>query len=259
VRFLFFALLFMNLVYFAWAHWIDAPRPAPVNEAITHLPRLKLADELPPAERPQPHTAQKTSLGSTSACLSVGPFGDLGSSARAAALLEAKGFEPRQRPEQGHSSQSYWVYVAGLSQSEADRALVALEHNGITDARVMPENGEAGRRLSLGLYSERPRAERRAEAVRQSGLKAEIAERKLAGTLYWVDVIPPPGVSAVSLQDLFAEGINSQIAVQPCPPPVPAAPATTAGTAAATPRPMASLAATARNPTGPAAGPPKLP
>jgi hypothetical protein len=250
VRFLFFALLFMNLVYFAWAHWIDAPRPAPVNEAITHLPRLKLADELPPAERPQPHTAQKTSLGSTSACLSVGPFGDLGSSARAAALLEAKGFEPRQRPEQGHSSQSYWVYVAGLSQSEADRALVALEHNGITDARVMPENGEAGRRLSLGLYSERPRAERRAEAVRQSGLKAEIAERKLAGTLYWVDVIPPPGVSAVPLQDLFAEGINSQIAVQPCPPPVPAAPATTADTAAATPRPMASLPATARNPTG---------
>ena len=82
---------------------------------------------------------------------------------------------------------------------------------------------------------------------------------ELSGTLYWVDVIPPPGVSAVPLQDLFAGGINSQIAVQPCPPPVPAAPATTAGTAAATPRPMASLPATARNPTGPAAGPPKLP
>jgi len=259
VRPTFFALLFMNVVYFAWAHWIDAPKPAPVNEAIVHLPRLKLIDEIPPAERPQAHAAQKTSLSSTTACLSVGPFVDPGSSARAAALLEVKGFEPWQRPEQGHSSQSYWVYVAGLSQSEAGRALVALEHNGITDARVMPENGEAGRRLSLGLYSERPRAERRAEAVRQSGLKAEIAERKLAGTLYWVDVTPPPGVSAVSLQDLFAEGINSQIAVQPCPPPVPPAPTTTAGTAAATPRPMASLSATARNPTGPAAGPPKLP
>jgi hypothetical protein len=258
VRLVFFALLFMNLAYFAWAHWIDAPRPAPVNESIAHLPRLKLADELPPAERPQPHTAQKTSLSSTTACLSVGPFGDLGNSARAAALLEARGFEPRQRPEQGHSSQSYWVYVARLSQSEADGALAALEHNGITDARVMPETGEAGRRLSLGLYSERPRAERRAEAVRQSGLKAEIAERKLAGTLYWVDVILPPGVSAVPLQDLSGPGINSRIAVQPC-----AAPAALPAEVTAPVNTSSGLAvdapATASNPPSGAAVPPKLP
>jgi hypothetical protein len=246
VRLAFFALLFMNLAYFAWAHWIDAPRPSPVNESITHLPRLKLAEEVPPAERPQPHTAQKTSLSSTTACVSVGPFVDLASSVRAAELLKAKGFEPRQRAEQSQASEGYWVYVAGLSQSEADRALVALEHSGITDARVMPENGEAGRRLSFGLYSERSRAERRAQAVGQAGLKAQIVEHKLPATLHWVDLTPPPGINTVPLQDLFAAGINSRIAVQPCPPAVPAAPATTAGTATATPRPMASLPATAR-------------
>ena len=50
----------MNVVYFAWARWIDAPKPAPVNEAIVHLPRLKLIDEVPPAERPQAHAAQKS-------------------------------------------------------------------------------------------------------------------------------------------------------------------------------------------------------
>jgi hypothetical protein len=246
VRFAFFALLFMNLAYFAWAHWIDAPRPAPVNESIAHLPRLKLAEEVPPAERPQPHTAQKTSLSSTTACLSVGPFVDLASSVRAAALLKAKGFESRQRAEQGQASEGYWVYVADLSQSEADLALVALEHTGITDARVMPENAGAGRRLSFGLYSERSRAERRAQAVGQAGLKAQIVEHKLPATLHWVDLTPPPGIDAVPLQDLFAEGINSRIAVQPCPPAVPAAPATIAGPATATPLPMASLPATAR-------------
>jgi len=259
VRLAFFALLFMNLTYFAWTHWIDAPRPSPVNESIAHLPRLKLAEEVPPAERPQPHTAQKTSLSSTTACLSVGPFVDLASSVRAAALLKAKGFEPRQRAEQGQESEAYWVYVAGLSQPEADQALVALEHSGITDARVMPENGEAGRRLSFGVYSERSRAERRAQAVGQAGLKAQIVEHKLPATLHWIDLTPPPGIHAVPLQDLFAEGINSRITVQPCPPTVPAAPATAAGTATATPPPMASLPATARNPTGSAAGPPKLP
>ena len=258
MRLAFFALLFLNLAYFAWAHWIDAPRPSPVNESITHLPRLKLAEEVPPAERPQPHTAQKTSLSSTTACLSVGPFVDLASSVRAAALLKAKGFESRQRAEQGQASEGYWVYVAGLSQSEADRALVALEHSGITDARVMPENGEAGRRLSFGVYSERSRAERRAQAVGQAGLKAEIAQRKLAGTLYWVDVTPPPGVSTVPLQDLSGPGINSRIAVQPC-----AAPAVLPAEVTAPVNTSSGLAvdapATASNPPSGAAVPPKLP
>jgi hypothetical protein len=256
VRFLFFALLFMNLVYFAWAHWIDAPRPAPVNEAIAHLPRLKLADELPPDQRPQPHAAQKTSLSSTQSCLSLGPFADPASSAQAAALLHAKGFDPRPRSEQSQVSGGYWVYVGGLGQAEADHALVALERNGITDALVMPDNGAAGRRLSLGLYSERARAERRAEAVRQSGLEAEIAERKLPGVLYWLDLTPPPGVNTVPLQDLKPR-IGARIAVQPCS--APARPAEATAAVNATTGLTVDEPATASNPSLRAAVTPRLP
>jgi hypothetical protein len=244
VRLVFFALLFLNLAYFAWAHWIDAPRAPPVNEAIAHLPQLKMAGELPPDERPQPpNSAQKTAVSDTTSCLSVGPFVDLASSAQAEALLKAKGFDPRQRAEHGQVAVGYWVYVSGLaSQAEADRALVALENHGIKDARVMPETADAGRRLSLGFYSERSRAERRVQSVRQAGLNAEIAERKLPGTLYWVDLTPPPGMSTIPLQGL-ADGVSSRIAVQPCLPPA-AAPPTTAATGPAATR------------TG---GPPKLP
>jgi len=258
VRVAFFALLFMNLAYFAWAHWIDAPRPVPVNEAIARLPRLKLADEVSPAERPTPHTAQKTSLSPT-ACLSAGPFGDPAASGQATALLKTKGLEPRQRTEPGQASQSYWVYVGSLSQSEADGALVALERNGIQDARVVPENGDAGRRLSLGIYSERARAERRAEAVRQSGLKAEIAERKLSGTLYWVDLMAAPGIDAVAVQNLLAERVNSRMTVQPCPAGVtvaPAAPIDAAVTRGPAPQPEP---ATDSKPMARAAESPRLP
>jgi hypothetical protein len=259
VRLVFFALLFMNLAYFAWAHWVDAPRPAPVNQTIEHLPRLKLAEESPPAERPQPHTAQKTSLTTTPACLSMGPFSDAASSGQAATLLKAKGFELRQRAEQGQLSEGYWVYVAGLTQSEADSALAALERNGIHDARVIPENGEAGRRLSLGLYSERPRAEKRAESVRQAGLTAGIAERKLTRALYWIDTTPPPGIDPAVLQDLLAEGMNSRIAVQPCPTAAPVTPPLNAVAATATPQTAAPAPATAGNPVGSLAGVTKLP
>lgn len=259
MRLVFFALLFINLAYFAWAHWIDAPRPTPVNEAIAHLPRLKMADEVPPAERTQPH---KTALNDTASCLSVGPFADLANSAQAAVLLKAKGFDPRQRAEQGQVSVGYWVHVGGLaSQAEADRALVTLERAGIRDALVMPESADAGRRLSLGLYSERSRAERRAQAVRQAGLNAEIAERKLPSTLYWVDLTAPPGVNTIPLQDLFAEGVTARITVQPCPAPAaaPAAVHATVTAAATTAGAPVQEPATASNPQQKVRGLPKLP
>jgi hypothetical protein len=225
------ALLVLNLVYFSWAHWVDAPLPAAVNEALAKLPRLKLVDELPESQRhasaPPPPQA---------ACLSLGPFPDLDNSARAAAILKQKGFDPKQRAEEGQSSDGYWVYIGGLSsQAETDKALVTLERNGIKDAIVMPETPEAGRRLSLGLYSERARADRRAQTVNQTGLKAEVGERKIPGALYWVDLAPLPGMNTVPLQDLFAQGVSSHIAVQPCPPSAAAAtpPAGSVATAAA--------------------------
>lgn len=223
MRNVFFALLLANLVYYAWAHWIDAPKPAPANTALAKLPTLKLVDEVPPAQRPQPSTSKVTSAASA-ACLSVGPFPDVGNSAHAAALLKAKGFDPRQRAEQAQSSDGFWVYLDGLkTQAAADHALETLEHAGIKDALVMPDTPDAGRRVSLGLYSERGRAERRAEVVHGAGLDAQIVERKVPNAIYWIDLAPVPGTSSVPLQDLFAEGVSSRIAVQPCPVAVPAA------------------------------------
>jgi hypothetical protein len=251
VRNAFFALLFVNLAYFAWAHWVDAPQPAPANEALTRLPRLKLVEDLPPPETPATAAAQKTALEQPPACFTVGPFGDLANSAKAASVLRAKGFDPRQRAEPGQMTDGYGVFIAGMkSEADTDRTLVTLEHNGIKDAIVIPDGPDA-KRLSLGLYSERKRAERRAQAVREMGFKAEVAERKLPGSLYWVDLAPLPGMSTIPLQDLFAEGLGSRIAVQPCP-----AAQSQATTAAPAPPPGHEAASSA--PTQ-IAGAPRLP
>lgn len=229
MRNVFFALLLANFVYFAWAHWIDAPKPAPANAALAKLPTLKLVDEVPPAQRPQPSTSKVTSTPSA-ACLSVGPFPDVGNSAHAAALLKAKGFDPKQRAEQAQSSDGYWVFVGGFkTEADADHALETLEHTGINDAMVMPETPDAGRRVSLGVYSERARAERRAEAVHSAGLDAQVVDRKVPNAIYWIDLVPIPGTNTVPLQDLFAEGASSRIAVQPCPVAVPATNPASAG------------------------------
>jgi hypothetical protein len=105
--------------------------------------------------------------------------------------------------------------------------------------------------VSLGLFTERARAERRAEAVRAMGLKPEITERKIPGTLYWVDLAPQPGMTSVPLQDLFAEGVSSKVSVQPCP-------ATSVATAAAAAPPVAAPPVTNSAAATPAAAAPAV-
>jgi SPOR domain len=217
MRTVFLALVLLNVAYFAWAHWVDAPRHAPAGE-VARLPQLQLAAELPLGGKPDPAAQAKTAELDAQACFSVGPFGDVDNSARAAALLRAKGFDPRQRAESAESSEGYGVFIGGMkSDAETDRALVTLEHGGIKDALVMPATGVTPKRLSLGLFSERTRADRRAQSIRALGLNAEVVERKVPGTLYWVDLAPLPGMGTIPIQDLFAEGVSSRIAVQTCP------------------------------------------
>jgi hypothetical protein len=220
VRRLFFALVFLNLTYFAWASFLAAP-PAPTAGAATaHLPTVKLIEEVPAAQRPDGN-AKKVVADATAAttCVSVGPFGDVDNSAKAAAVLKSKGFDPKQRAEAGESSAGFWVFVGGLtSAAETDQALVNIEKNGFKDAILMPASGDGPRRISLGLFSERARADKRAQEARSHGFKADVTERKLPTAIYWVDVATPPGTN-LPLQDLFAEGINSRVGVQACPAP----------------------------------------
>ena len=56
----------------------------------------------------------------------------------------------------------------------------------------MPDTGEV-HQVSVGLFSDRDRADRRAESVQKLGLQPEVAERKLPATVFWMDVDLPPG------------------------------------------------------------------
>lgn len=219
MRNIFLTLLLANVAYFAWSNWIDKPPPPPVNESVARLPRLKLASEEPPPPPPG-HAPEKTGLNVLPpACLSVGPFADVDNAARAAASLRAKGLDPRQRAEAGEGLLEYAVYIGGMkSDAEANRILQNLKSKGIGDALLAADGAETGRRVSLGRFGERARADERAKAVRLKGFKAEVAERRIPGTVYWLDFIPPAGPGTAPIQGLFADGVDARIAVQPCPP-----------------------------------------
>jgi hypothetical protein len=66
-------------------------------------------------------------------------------------------------------------------------ALRTLTDNGVTDVYLMP-GAEPENVLSLGVFSDYQRAQRRAEQVRALGLTPEISDRKRSGSVFWLDV-----------------------------------------------------------------------
>jgi len=224
VRAAFFLLLLANLAFLAWAEWIDVPQPAPTNEAYAKLPRLKMVNELPPEEsRPSSSNAHKTALEVPPAppavsCISVGPFDDEASATRGATQLRDKGFSPRQRPEQGEISKGFWVFIGGLkTDRDVAQVLRTLQQSHFEDAQVMPDTGDL-HQVSVGLFTDRDRADRRAQSVQKLGLQPEVAERKLPTTVFWLDVDVPAGTASPTAQDLApADNGGSHISVVSCP------------------------------------------
>ena len=110
-------------------------------------------------------------------------------------------------------------FMSAVLQSAAEEARVlrTLTQAGLYDARVMPQS-DAGRRVSVGLFSERSRAERRARALRRLGLEPEIGERHVPGPVYWVDVDMGPDDSSVSTEGLLSpEDSGARLEVRLCP------------------------------------------
>ena len=211
-------LILANVFYFTWSQLLDvsvgsldrkgAPPAEPparivlareVAEANPPEPGVaRIQDVQPPAVEPLAPADSAQAGGSPPrdvlSCTSVGPFADLPQAAQAQASLRAAGFQPRQRMEQGEIWAGYWVSVQGLATREAaEAALKTLSANGIADVYLMP-GSEPANMLSLGVFSDYQRAQRRLDEVRALGLTPRIDDRKRAGSVYWIDVdLQEPG------------------------------------------------------------------
>lgn len=218
-------LLLVNALYFIWSNVIDVrvssldrvparpavppsrivlareaqpsvPAPEPEEEP---LPAVR--DVVPPRVEPlespgtvQPPASAAAAGEETLSCTSVGPFADLGQASQAQATLRSLGFEPRQRVEQGELWTGYWVSVRDFATRDAaEAALRTLNANGVTDVYVMP-GADPENVLSLGVFSDYQRAQRRADQVRSLGLTPQISDRKRSGSVFWLDVnLKEPG------------------------------------------------------------------
>lgn len=219
MRNLFLLLVLANLGLLGWQRWI-APRedPAVSPEAERkELPSLILAPK-PEAPRPAPAAAApsagagQTALAPASPdamapaaesarCVSVGPFRDQSEAGEAAAALRAGGFAPRQRLAAGQVWVGHWVYLPAFSsRAEARTTLNNLKRRGVADSYIVPSGAERNA-VSLGVFAERDRAERRVVEVSALGYAPRIADRHRSGAVYWVDTDLDAGAS-LSVEDL---------------------------------------------------------
>ncbi len=257
MRLLFLLLLLANLAFFAWKQWLAPTSTAtPAASAALDVPRILLAGESPPPAAPPAPTAdgsidpsgsaepsapagevaavaQSASDTAATRCVSVGPLTDLEAAARVTRVLVDLGYSPRQRPADGLVPDGYLVLVGGLAGPEEQRQVQRrLERGGLTDAAALPAPtatpGTAGAAsppaglygVSAGLFSERQRAERRAEVVRRIGLTPTIEERRRNGTVYWLDLdLRNPAEPEALQQAGLGEG---SLQIVPCPGPGPA-------------------------------------
>ncbi len=121
-------------------------------------------------------------------CVSVGPFLDLAEATVAASTLRSGGLEPRQRLAESQVLAGYWVHLPAYpSRAAAISAVEGLRENGVTDIYIEP-SGEQRNAVSLGIFSDRARAESHASNIRAIDFGAVVSERFRPAQAYWVDV-----------------------------------------------------------------------
>ena len=218
LRNLLIALVAANLLFFAWSHWADKPArttggPAAQDGGSGAAPASgKVAASAAAPGNANDAADPAAGAGADNAppgpalCTSLGPFADGVAADRAAALLAGAGKASRPRGAPTPLADGYWVYVGGLRDAaEQRRTLAAIKRAGIDDSFAMPDDAQF--RVSVGIFSERERAEQRARRVRGLALDAQIEEHFKLQATQWLDFT---GLAPAALQapQLAALGIT---------------------------------------------------
>ncbi len=242
MRTLCLCLILLNALYFAWANLIDsnASNMDLARSDVVRPPPIVLASEAEvSASRPAALTNRQNSpkvnpsssmsavaspppaarVAAANPCTSVGPFASLKDASQAQAALRAVGFTPKQRFEQGGEMwMGYWVSVQNLeTQKKAESAVKMLKDNGVTDVYLVP-GSDPPNTLSLGVFSDYQRAQKRAEQISAFGFDPKIEDRKRAAAVYWIDVdILQPGQSIDTSIFQTEQGKIMRLELRECP------------------------------------------
>jgi hypothetical protein len=208
-------LLLANLAFFGYARLAGEPEPAPAagEASATPVPRLALVSELKAPSGPS--------------CLSVGPFGERATADEAARWLRGARRLVRERSAEIDGAPTFWVAQTTPTLQQAARVAMRLRAAGVTDVEVTPPGtNQTQATVSLGVYSDRERAERRVTELRRLGVNASIVEQAHKVTQWWLDLPQRAGDAPLDVAALVkAVPAAAGVSAPACPAAAPAAPA----------------------------------
>jgi hypothetical protein len=191
------------------------PRLPPLTDELSvHPPaqtQLPASDLMPPAQPPEPvmGTAERavpeskqdiSMAGGTQKpeervpepvsppqriCQTVGPFADRMAVDTFVATLSTLGPGPKTavREVQVEQPSGYWVYLPAMPREDAQRIVADFASKGVKDYFLGRQNF-----ISLGVFSDKPSAEKRVQEIAALGYPSRLEPRFLMHQVYWADL-----------------------------------------------------------------------
>jgi hypothetical protein len=179
MRLLVYVLLLFNVLFFAWARWIDVP--AKPDAGLLGVAPLQLAG------------SQATSAAAPPSCQSFGPLTDAQAAAAVGKALAVRGVTTRERLSERTVDDGFNVFIGGFKNASSQQvALRRLSQAGINDAVALSGPGQE-LQVSAGLFADESNAERRVQDVLAAGYTPKMEPRHHQLTVHWLDTEGPAG------------------------------------------------------------------
>lgn len=222
MRWVFFCLLILNVVYLVWslvatavAPSVSQVMPVPVN-----APTLVLVDESVGARlAPESQQASQPDL---VMCATLGPWESLGAADKVLATLSSQGYRGTLRTIQADRERLHWVYLP--SYPDRDTALRVLRELQSRDVdSFIVSDGEDANAISLGYFSSEESARGLAVKMKSAGYPAETRDTNRKVSEYWlyfpVAALPDGGerLRALMAENASLKGFNVACSASPIP------------------------------------------
>ncbi len=222
---LFWLLLLVNLVLFAFMQWGEIltgegknmPNPPPLNaEKIKLLgaPPVVRATVPPPSAGPSTTQVQAASA---AVCLEWGKFSgtDL---VRASATLASLNLGNKLTQRQVEYNSGYWVYMPPVkTRAAVDKKIIELKALSVGDYFIVQEPGKWHNAISLGVFKTGEAAHKFLDSLKEKGVKTAVVGERHSNLRFTVFILRNPDVAVVArVAALQQEFVGSELQSPAC-------------------------------------------
>jgi hypothetical protein len=238
MRWIFYAMVAINLAMFAWITNKPAPKSHVAMSVVEDVGDLKIVSDVElvvradfqkkkqadlqrklektgtGVDRPVPEDVVFVDKGVSKVCRRLGPFPERKIAVGVADGLAAYRLAPKVIEDQQIDILGYWALLPALStKAEADLLVKKLKSRGIQDVRRFT-SGDFINAISLGLFSSEANARRRAKSVETQGFLAVVQPKEEEKKNFWLQFTQPQDL------ELPLDGVKANypdLQNKPCP------------------------------------------